>query len=76
METASQTLEQYRAELSKRASAVPKSERQRILDLIRESNTVGAICEAVGLDLMLVSQIIVDNIIDEEGCQRLRKRAL
>jgi len=73
---AAETVERYRAGLRKRASAVPKAERQRILDLIRESNTVGAVCDAVGLDLMLVSQIIVDNVIVEEGCHTLRKRAL
>jgi len=74
MEKAAQTVERYRAELSKRASAVPKAERQRIIDLAWESNRFGAISEAVGLDLMVVSQIIVDNIIGEEGCHTLRKR--
>lgn len=44
------------------AAKLPKEQRQRILDSIREGLSVGEVAEAESLELMTVCEIMVQNI--------------
>lgn len=44
------------------AAKVPQEQRQRVLDRLREGLSVGEVAEAESLELMTVSEIIVQNI--------------
>ena len=54
--------ETYEEKLNKQIAAVPLEIKQKILDLAHKGKTIGEIKEAVQLETMVVSGIIVENI--------------
>jgi hypothetical protein len=53
---------EYKAKIKAKADKVPLETKQKILDLLREGNTIGEIREIVDLELMVVCEIISQNI--------------
>lgn len=43
---------------------IPREQKQKVLDLLREGKTIGVICEELNLELDIVCEIITQNIQD------------
>lgn len=62
----------YMEKLKEDTAKVPIETKQKLLDLLREGKTVGEARDAVGLDLQIVGEIIMQNI---ESCHWLSNTA-
>jgi len=63
----------FQEKLDKKVGEVSLEIKQQILDLLHQGKTVGEVCKAVNLELLVVGEIIVRNIGE---VHYLRKKAI
>lgn len=62
----------FRVALKRKVKELPRTTKQQILDLVHAGKSVGEVCQATNLELLVVSGVIHENI---ERVVVLRKQA-